>query len=188
VKPVGADDERPVDVRVVAATRDDLDALVATGAFRPDLSYRISVLKIVIPPLRARREDIRILVETMMKRSGLEAGEIRGENLDRLLVHDWPGNVRELRNAVERATALSPRAASFAELSLSLTPMAGSDPLSIRTDLPFTEAKQEIVSAFELRYLRDLFTRCDGNVAATAREAQMDRKHLRSLLEKHGLL
>lgn len=188
VRPVGADEETPIDVRVIAAAPEDLEAQVATGAFRPDLLYRLSVLKVVLPPLRARREDIPILVTAMLSRRGFDTKEVGGENLDRLTVHDWPGNVRELRNVVDRALALSPGAESFADLRISIRPNVTDDPLAVRTDLSFAEAKQEILRAFELRYLRDLFVRCDGNIAASARAANVDRKHLRTLLEKHGLL
>ncbi len=188
VKPVGSDDVRKVDVRVVGATRHDLDALVATGAFRADLLYRLSVLKLTLPSLRTRREDLPILVDTLMTRSGLSAGDVAGPNLDRLVVHDWPGNVRELRNVIERSIALTPGANGFAELRLKVASQATGEPLTVRSDQPWADAKQAVLAAFERRYLTDVFARNDGNIAATARDAQMDRKHLRTLLEKHGLL
>ena len=101
-----------------------------------------------------------------------------------LFAHDWPGNVRELRNALERALALSPDATDFAALKLSLEPGgAGEDPLGVRTDLPFAEAKRALLDAFERRYLRDLLARTEGNVSAAAREAGLDRKHFRSLAQ-----
>src|SRR6185312_11031241 len=95
VKPVGSDSERSVDVRVVAETPADLSVSVANGSFRADLFYRLSVVTVELPPLRARREDLPLLAGELLRRRGFEAGEIAGENLDRLKSHRWPGNVRE---------------------------------------------------------------------------------------------
>lgn len=187
VRPVGADKERKVDVRVVAAGH-DLRQRVAEGKFRPDLFYRLSVVHIELPALRNRREDIAPIVGELLRRRGLDAGELRGENLDRLTAHAWPGNVRELRNVIDRAVALSPGASSFADLRISMFGVRSEEPLAVRADLPFTEAKQLVVDEFERRYLADVYERCDGNISAAAREAGMDRKHLRTLLKRHGIM
>jgi DNA-binding NtrC family response regulator len=190
VRPVGSDRDRDVDVRLVAASRRDLSALVADGTFRADLFYRLSVIRVRIPPLRERREDIAPIVAELLRRRGMSApGAVEGRNLELLFAHDWPGNVRELRNAVDRALALSPGAACFAELRVRLDdPRAPEDGLSVRADLPFHEAKQEVVDAFERRYLADLLARHGGNLSAAARDAGLDRKHLRRLARRHGLL
>lgn len=189
VRPVGGDEERSVDIRVVASSRRDLRQLVTEGAFRADLYYRLSVVSVTIPPLRERREDIAPLVRHLLLRRGIDAGSLDGANFERLFVHDWPGNVRELRNVLDRGVALSPGATSFSALRLSVgVPVQGVGEFAIRTDLPFSEAKQAVVDAFERRYLRDVFDRCDGNTSAAAREAGVDRKHFRSLLVRHGIL
>ena len=191
IRPVGSDTERTVDIRIVASTRRDLRELVAEGAFRPDLYYRLSVVRVVIPPLRDRREDIAPIVAHLLRQRGwADPGPIEGPNLERLFVHDWPGNARELRNVVDRALALSPDARTFGALRLSVgvTPGATDGELAVRSDLPFSEAKQQVVDAFERRYLRDVWERCDGNVSAAARAAGVDRKHFRSLLVRHGIL
>jgi transcriptional regulator with PAS, ATPase and Fis domain len=189
VKPVGSDDERKLDVRLVAASRVDLATRVAEGAFRPDLYFRLSVLAVGLPPLRQRREDISLVVAELLRVRGFEAGKIEGPNLDLLKTHSWPGNVRELRNVIERAMALSPTARSFQELRVSLSSQANeSDALAVRTDLPFKQAKEQLVASFEARYVRDLHARHQGNVSAAAREAQVDRKHWRGLLREHGVL
>lgn len=142
VRPVGGDHERAVDIRVVASSRRDLRQLVTEGAFRADLYYRLSVVGVTIPPLRERREDIVPLVTHLLRRRGIEAGPVQGANFERLFVHDWPGNVRELRNVLDRAVALSPGAASFSALRLTVgAPIQGAGELAIRTDLPFSEAK-----------------------------------------------
>ena len=188
VRPVGADQEKRVDVRVLAASPIDLATRVAEGGFRPDLFYRLSVVRVILPPLRARREDLPVLVTEMMRRRGLSAGRVLGPNLDRLSAHTWPGNLRELRNVLDRAIALSPGARSFTDLRVQITPQAADEALTVRTDLPFAEAKAAVLQTFELRYLRDVMQRCEGNISATARESGLDRKHLRTLLRRYGLL
>ncbi|MGV3620455.1 MAG: sigma 54-interacting transcriptional regulator [Archangium sp.] len=187
VKPVGADSERPVDVRVVAATPVGLSGAVADGSFRADLFYRLSVVTLELPPLRSRREDLPLLVEEILKRRGFEAHGVGGENLDRLKGHRWPGNVRELRNVLERALVLSPAAKSFAELKLNVGAVASNDGVGVRTDLTFKDAKDVVLEKFELTYLRELMARHRDNISAAAREADVDRKHWRALLKKHGL-
>ncbi len=188
VRAVGSDEERASDVRIVAASRDDLTRKVAEGAFRPDLYYRLSVLHVRIPPLRARREDIAPIVLELLRLRGLE-GPVEGPGLEALHAHDWPGNARELRNVIDRAVALAPRARAFADLKIHTASSAleSDGGLSVRTDLPFGEAKQRVVDAFERRYLADLVERTGGNVSEAARVADVDRKHLRDLLDKHGL-
>ena len=125
----------------------------------------------------------------LLRRRGFAAGEVGGDNLDLLVAHDWPGNVRELRNCIDRALAVSPGAGSFAGLRLSLSPSAAAgDPLAVRSDLPFAEAKEAVLHGFERRYLRDLLARTGGNLSAAARESGVDRKHLRALARRHSLV
>ncbi len=188
VRPVGADREQDIDVRIVAASTHRLEGRVTEGSFRPDLYYRLSVVRIALPPLRGRREDIVPVVKALMRNRGVEAGEISGANLHRLMAHDWPGNVREMRNVIDRAIALSPGAACFADLKMAVAPGSADDALSVRADLPFADAKALLLNNFELRYLRDIMARCDDNISAAARASDIDRKHLKTLLRRHGLL
>src|SRR5205807_2168145 len=108
---VGSGKTLAVDVRVVAATNKDLRAEIAAGRFREDLLYRLNVVPIEVPPLRARRADVPQLVEhfaaRLTERGGLQALGFDPEALKRLAAHDWPGNIRELRNAAERLLILS---------------------------------------------------------------------------------
>jgi two-component system response regulator PilR (NtrC family) len=108
---VGGNEEEPVDVRIIAATNQDLEARIATSEFREDLYYRINVLPIHLPPLRQRREDIPLLVEFFLqkycKQMDLPAKQISVEAIQMLESYDWPGNVRELENLIERALALT---------------------------------------------------------------------------------
>ncbi|HEU0036694.1 MAG TPA: sigma 54-interacting transcriptional regulator [Kofleriaceae bacterium] len=189
VRPLGGDTERAVDVRVIAASRDDLDAEVAAGRFRPDLLYRLAVVRVALPPLRTRREDIPILVGELLRRRGFEDERPAGAGLDRLIAHAWPGNVRELRNVIDRAIALAPAARRFSELAIRVEPgpIAG-EGLAVRSDLPYAEAKAAVLHDVERRYLADVLARTGGNLSAAARISGIDRKHLRTLARKHGLV
>jgi len=110
-EPVGSSSPVKADVRIVCATNRDLERLVAEGRFRQDLYYRVNVVRVDLPPLRERREDIPLLVEHFLARlasiRGIPKPEVSSEAMGRLMSHDWPGNVRELQNAIEHATALA---------------------------------------------------------------------------------
>jgi DNA-binding NtrC family response regulator len=192
VRPLGGDSERAVDVRVIAASRDDVDAEVAAGRFRPDLLYRLAVVRVGLPPLRTRREDLAILVRELLRRRGFADEAPGGANLDRLIAHGWPGNVRELRNVIDRAIALAPGAQRFADLVIRSDPAqheaAAGDGLAVRSDLPYAEAKALVLHELERRYLADVLARTDHNLSAASRESGIDRKHLRTLARKHGLI
>jgi DNA-binding NtrC family response regulator len=191
VRPVGGDRERAIDVRVVAATRDQLDTEVAAGRFRADLLYRLAVVRLRLPPLRSRREDLPRLVTELLRGRGLDDPAPSGPGLERLIAHAWPGNVRELRNVLDRALALAPGARRFADLAIRVDPASPAlddDGAAVRTDLPFADAKALVVHAFERRYLADLLAKAGGNLTAAARAADLDRKHLRTLARRHGLL
>jgi two-component system response regulator PilR (NtrC family) len=109
--PLGAVETHSVDVRILAATNEDIEALVAQGAFRDDLYYRLNVLSLTLPPLRERMEDLPLLIEHFLRRYNAENGkEIEGvaaEVMERLLGYPWPGNVRELENVIERGVVLA---------------------------------------------------------------------------------
>ena len=112
VKPVGGAETIPVDVRVVAATHRDLEAMVRAGTFREDLYYRLHVVALHVPPLRERREDIPVLAGHFLReyaaQSNRQLSGFSPKAMGALLAHGWPGNVRELENVVERAVALAP--------------------------------------------------------------------------------
>jgi DNA-binding NtrC family response regulator len=186
VRPLGGDTERAVDVRIIAASRDDLDAEVAAGRFRPDLLYRLAVVRVELPPLRTRREDIALLVRDLLRRRGLADQVPTG--LDRLVAHGWPGNVRELRNVLDRAIALAPGAQQFSDLVIRIdpSPLAG-EGLAIRSDLPYAEAKAAVLHDLDRRYVADILARTGGNLSAASRESGIDRKQLRAMARKHGL-
>jgi DNA-binding NtrC family response regulator len=177
------------DARIVAASKKDLWAETQAGRFREDLYFRLSVFTVTLPPLRDRKEDIPLLVDAF-------AGEALWERLpqgvrDQFTAHTWPGNVRELRNALERARHMveMPELTSNSLLREFATPAAAAgDLLPAAYGGPFKESKEELVRAFEREYLTRLLARAKGNVAKAAREAELDRKHLYSLLHKYGLV
>jgi len=109
VRPVGSTDRIPLSARIIAATNRDLDASVRQGTFRQDLFFRLNVVQIKIPPLRERKTDIPILVNSFLEKFSEANGKMRTISEDaiaRMMAYDWPGNVRELENAIERAIAL----------------------------------------------------------------------------------
>jgi DNA-binding NtrC family response regulator len=174
---VGATAFEKVDVRVVAATNRDLRAEIAAKRFREDLFYRLAVIRLEVPPLRARGSDIALLVEHFRRLYG-RAQPFDADDLARLVRHGWPGNVRELRNVIERACVLGDLERAFdVQTTVDRT---------LRTDLPFKEAKHQIVEAFEREYIEALVAR-HGSLSAAAREAQIDRKHFRELMRKYGV-
>ncbi|MBK9073152.1 MAG: sigma 54-dependent Fis family transcriptional regulator [Myxococcales bacterium] len=189
VKKVGASTYEKIDVRVVAATNRDLRAEVMKKQFREDLYYRLAVVKVGVPPLRDRGADIELIINHFIQQIRPGLG-VAPEDMAKLKRHNWPGNVRELRNAIERACLLArgPTIHVDDEVLNQGVAQGGGAGVGIRTDLPFKEAKGQLVEHFEREYIEDLFRRHAGNLSAAAREAQIDRKHLRELLRKYDLV
>jgi DNA-binding NtrC family response regulator len=189
VMPLGARKSARYDVRVVAATHRDLAQEVARGGFRGDLYYRLCVVEVHLPPLRARREDIEELVRVFLAREGRPSDDLRSENLDRLMAYHFPGNVRELRNIITRAVALSVPSTPFSQMPILLsgTTTQRDTERVARADRPFHEAKQELIARFERDYLEDLLLRAGDNISQASRISGIDRKHLYRLLESAGL-
>jgi DNA-binding NtrC family response regulator len=188
IRPVGGTGYQNVSVRVVAATNRDLRAEVAARRFREDLYYRVAVFRISVPPLRERPADLALLVQRFVAEfGGGRTLHVLPDDLQRMARHAWPGNVRELRNLIERACALSrgdtlDMGDFFGSRG---TPAPATE--GIAYHLPFKEAKAHVVEHFERQYLQVLLERHAGNLSAAARGAEVDRKHLRELLRKHGL-
>jgi DNA-binding NtrC family response regulator len=190
VRAVGDDEVRKVGVRVIAATNRDLHAETRRGRFRADLFYRLEVVKVRLPPLRHRPEDIPMLVKHLLGERLPAGDEITGDNLQRLVAYSWPGNVRELRNTLQRAVALARPGARFAELVFNLGP-APSAPVTIGMDfpgvaaaLPYKEAKAQLLDSFDRTYVGALLKRHRGNVTQAAASAGLSRKHLYDLIKK----
>jgi len=143
IEPLGSERPQRVDVRVIAATNRDLGRMVALGTFQQDLFYRLSVIPILIPPLRERREDVPLLVEHFLDKHARRLGKVvQGIDpgaLEVLIEYDWPGNVRELENTLERAVVLSPGPVVGAE-SISMVASGGRQP----TGLPYSKLKANV--------------------------------------------
>lgn len=193
VRRVGARKETPVDVRVVAATSRNIDVMVEEGTFRRDLFYRINVVRISLPPLRQRGDDIGLLAELFASRAGREmghqAGRLSTDAYQVLQHYHWPGNVRELQNVIRRALALaSGEVAGVDDLPDELVAAAGGqrDTAAAPSDGFFAERAAH-VARFERQYLTDLLQRLRGDVSAAAKLANVPRGTLYRLLKSHQL-
>ena len=188
IRPVGGSAERAVDVRVIAATNRDLETAVEEGSFRQDLYYRINVVHIALPPLRARASDILPLavsfVAAAARRTGKDVVGIAPAAAERLMAYPWPGNIRELQNCIEHAVAL----ARLEQISADDLPekvrtfksthvlVAGDDPSEL---VPLEQV--------ERRYIARVMEVVGGNKSAAARILGLDRKRLYRMLERLGL-
>ncbi len=192
VQKVGGDGYEAVDVRVIAATNRNLKNEVRSGNFREDLYYRLAVVKIQLPPLRDRPNDIARLVEHFIQVSGTEFS-IDPSCLGALKGYTWPGNVRQLKNVVDRAAALS-RGKTNVDISrfiqeedLDGDRAPSGSKLSIDRQASFKEAKANIISDFESQYIEALLREHNNNISLAAREAGIDRKHFKELMRKYGI-
>jgi two-component system response regulator HydG len=192
VRRVGARQENAVDVRVVAATSRSIDQMVERGEFRRDLFYRINVVRIDLPALRSRGDDIGLLAEFFANRAAQEMGRTVGglstDVYQILKSYHWPGNVRELQNVVRRAIAMtrSP-VAGVDDLPDEVVAAAGRAAGAEAGAVGFFAQRAEHVARFEKQYLADLLTRHLGDVSAAAREARLPRGTLYRLMKGHGL-
>jgi len=187
VRRVGSNAPKRVDVRVVAATHRNLTEEVTRRAFREDLFYRLAIVRVTLPPLRERPEDIPILVEHFCRQRAPRGGAAPALP-DRAVRHmasqAWPGNVRELRNAVIRAISLGSGGTSE-ESSVGASAL----PAATRIDLavPLKEARDRMCDAFEEAYLRQALVETGGNVSHAARIAGVNRKFIQRAVRRFGL-
>ncbi len=181
VKHVGGSAFVPIDVRVVAATHRDLDAQVTAGAFRADLLHRLAVVRVKVPRLADRLEDLPLLARAILDTLGPNAAglTLSPETLDQLARQPWPGNVRELRNFLERAAAIGEQVEAPKR-----TP-AGA-PLS-QWPSDYRAARDQALESFERDFARHIVARAGGNVTKAAKEAGIGRGYLHRILKKHGL-
>ena len=184
IERVGSSRPIPVDVRLLAATHRDLEALVKAGSFREDLYYRINVVTLAVPPLRERREDIPLLLDHFLSKFARENGKtIRGltrEARDTLLRYDYPGNVRELENLMERAVVLT-RDEVIGRADLPLSVRDAEPESGEATGLPAA------VEGLERRMIRDALARADGVQTRAAELLGISERVLRYKLRKYGL-
>jgi len=192
IKRVGGSTFEPIDVRVLAATRRDLGAEMNAGRFRSDLFFRISQVRVELPPLRERLADLPLLVEDICKRveRGAYAPVVLAWIEQRMGAHDWPGNVRELVNVASVAATLAETPEAIDDvLTLARDSMAGDAPHATQVGAAgsFSDAKRTAISGFERAYFTDLAQRSKGNVSEMARQSGMERHHVRAYLRKYGI-
>ena len=190
---VGGSESIPIDVRVVAATHQALERLVKEGKFREDLYYRLNVIRMEIPPLRERPEDVPVLADLFCRRyarPGKAAPTVGPEAMAVLAKCEWPGNVRQLENAIERACItcadgviavknLPPDVARRTE--------AGKHPYQVDLSRPLTEQLAELTSAFEERYLRKALRKTRGHVGKCATLTGLSRRSITDKIAQHKI-
>jgi two-component system response regulator HydG len=188
VRPVGSDREIPFDTRIVASTNRDIEADVEERRFREDLYFRINVVHVHVPPLRARGGDILLLAQEFVSRFSSQLGKqvtgISTSAAERMLGYDWPGNVRELMNCIERAVAL----ARFDTVTVEDLP---EKVRAYRSSHALADAQDpsELVTLEELerRYILKVLKATGGNKARAARVLGLDRRTLYRKLERYGV-
>lgn len=181
VRPVGATQSSPVDVRIIAATHQNLAQKVSQGTFREDLYYRLNVITLELPPLAERRDDIALLAkhfcQVVAQRHGRDAVGFSPEAMELLIGAPWPGNVRQLLNIVEQCVVLT----STPLISRALVERA----LRFKSNrlLGLNEAKEQ----FEHDYLLRILNMTEGNIALAARLSERNRSEFYNLLKRHSL-
>ena len=178
---IGETRTRTVDVRILAATNRDLDEEVKAGRFREDLYHRLSVVRVRLPPLRQRKEDLPLLVEALT--AGRGAG-VAPETLTLFGEYDWPGNVRELANVLERGFALAGPGQPLAPAHLGLGPGGPGPGVGIED---FHLAKEQLIERWERDFLGRLLESSGDNLSHAARASGLGRAHLYRLLKKYKL-
>jgi DNA-binding NtrC family response regulator len=180
---VGGTQSVEVDVRVMAATNRALPGMVQDGKFREDLYYRLNVVKIELPPLHDRLEDIPLLATHFAQkyaRPGQPPKQVTSEAMEVMLRHRWPGNVRELENAIERACVTSPDEWIRPENLPPevVKPAKRKAPFLVDLSRPLSDQLPEVVAAFEQRYLRRALRKARGNIGRTAKITGLSRRSI----------
>jgi two-component system response regulator GlrR len=183
-RPLGSNEIRKADVRVISATNSDLQRKVQNGEFREDLFYRLNVVQLRLPALRQRQEDVALLarhfVAKYSARFSRSPREFSRAALQKLHLHEWPGNIRELENVIESAVALCDG------------PLIRASDLVLMSDRPetprtFREAKARVITEFEREYVVRLLCACGGNISEAARAAGKNRRAFWELVKKHEI-
>lgn len=190
---VGGEVDIKVDIRILAATNENLKTLSDKGLFRKDLYYRLNVFPIEVPPLRERREDLQYLVESFLENLNRDTPKgilgIQSEALEGLKSYSWPGNIRELQNLVERAFILERSSwltvESFPAEVLAENPDQALLPL--HSQLPLSEARSRVIDSFERQYLKEVLSRTGGRISEAAEVAGVGVRQLNKLMNKYGL-
>lgn len=183
VRPVGAERERKVDVRIVTATHRDLAAMVKAKTFREDLLYRLAIITIAIPPLRERRDDIPMLVEHLLRKHAKGAPvRIAAAAMERLVAYSWPGNVRQLENEIRRALVLSGGTIERTDLSPDIAEGAMAPGPELGLDV------RARIDALETELVREAMRRTAGNQTQAAKLLGLSRFGLQKMIKRLSLV
>ena len=188
IVPVGSEAPIKVDVRVLAATHRDLPELVRAGRFREDLYYRLNVVTLTLPPLRARRQDIPLLIDHFLRTLGARHGRgpvaVDPEAQRRLLAYDWPGNIRELQNVLERAMLLAEQDVIGPEHLAPNVRAPAAAPLPAASDAPVAMRRLEDV---EREHVQRVLAATGGNREETSRVLGISRRTLTRMIQRWNL-
>jgi DNA-binding NtrC family response regulator len=189
---VGGNETISVDVRILATTNRDLEQAVADGSFRNDLYYRLNVVRIHLPPLRDRMEDVPLLAEHFLKmfseKTGRNINRIHRDVMNALLNHDWPGNVRELASAIERAAVMtSGDEIAAVEIARQPPAMPGPTEVKLPPGASFKNGRRRIIAEFERAYLTECLRRHKGNINLCAHDCGIDTKTFYRKMQEYGL-
>jgi DNA-binding NtrC family response regulator len=184
VRRLGGDRWIEVDVRILAATRRDLDREVMAQRFRDDLFFRLAVTRVELPPLRRRRGDVGVLARHFARELGGEERSIDDALVARLEAYAWPGNVRELRNTIARHVALGELDAVGALRAPLQVEQGDAIARILELDLPFVRARERVVDELSSRYVERALARHDGNVTHAARASGLGRRYFQTLRAK----
>ncbi|HSQ66826.1 MAG TPA: sigma 54-interacting transcriptional regulator [Polyangiaceae bacterium] len=186
VRRVGSNTSRPVNVRVIAATNRHLPAEVNAGTFREDLYYRLAVVTVELPPLRARREDIIVIATHFYRRYRGPDAALPMSLIANLVSREWRGNVRELRNFIERSVSMGTPSQPPPPTS-EVPPALGPLEALVPSNLPLREARDWWVDQFEAAYVKAVLQRAGGNVTRAAELAGVNRRHFQRMMVRVGL-
>jgi len=192
IRRVGGTGGRTVDVRIVAATNRSLASSINDGSFREDLYYRLAVVEVRLPPLRARRDDIPVLAGHFFRLFAGDHGRLPPEFVAGLVGRGWPGNVRELRNYIERSVSLGTIAPRAVDPGAAVAPPGhavppGSIESFVALHLPLKEARRAWTKSFELVYVRTMLRLVGGNVTRAAERAGVSRRFLQRMVARLGI-
>jgi two-component system response regulator HydG len=188
IRPVGEDVERAFDARLICATNRDLEAAIEEGRFRADLYYRVNVIHIDLPPLRAREGDVLLLAQHFVHHFAAASGKavvgVSAAAAQRLLSYSWPGNVRELRNCIERSVALT----RFEEITVDDLPEKVQSYRNSRVVVDLDDTSHlPTIEEVEKRYILRVLEAAGGQRTRAAEILGVDRKTLYRKLERWGI-
>jgi DNA-binding NtrC family response regulator len=191
VQPLGAVESQSVDVRIIAATNQDLQKKLTQGEFRDDLYYRLQVATLTMPALRNIRPDIPLLAEHFLRRCAREQQmapkTVTADVMAYLMEHPWPGNVRELENKIRGWYAVTP--GPVITMEQVRVPTAPCSPVAVQSDFkrPYKDLKAAAIEAFTCDYIHRLLEYTGGNITLAARISGIKRQSLQKIINRHGI-